>query len=115
MDAPPGRVAEVEFPSPEINLRGGIAERTVAESRFGSSESAKAGGFGIGLFQIREYVRRLGGTLSFTSRAGVGTTATLTLPAEEMRAEEGASMGPADVVQLAYPGALSDKKAAAVR
>ncbi len=67
----------------EIADRGsGINEKSVVTSRFTSGGSSKIGGYGVGLFQVRDYVRRLGGSLAFDSEAGAGTTAKLTLPVE---------------------------------
>ncbi len=58
----------------------GISELAVSGSRFDTTDSSKVNGFGVGLFQIRDYVRRLGGSLEFFSAPGEGTTARLTFP-----------------------------------
>lgn len=58
----------------------GISEQTVVGSRLTANESRKPGGFGVGLFQVRDYVREFGGNLSFSSDPGSGTTATLRIP-----------------------------------
>lgn len=60
----------------------GINEKSVSDSRFSVIDSPKASGFGVGLFQVRDYVGRLGGSLSFASEPGIGTTAKFTLPVE---------------------------------
>jgi len=60
----------------------GISEKSVVGSRFHASDSSKSGGYGVGLFQVRDYVRRFRGNLSFTSARGAGTIARLTLPIE---------------------------------
>lgn len=65
----------------------GISSKSVVDSRFNTSASQKPGGFGVGLFQIRDYVRRLGGTLSFASIPGAGTTATLLLPVQRSHSD----------------------------
>ncbi|MBP6013203.1 MAG: PEP-CTERM system histidine kinase PrsK [Alphaproteobacteria bacterium] len=61
---------------------GGISERSVADSHFQTRQSAKPAGYGVGLFQVRDHVRGLGGTLSFESSPHTGTTARLTFPTE---------------------------------
>lgn len=45
--------------------------------------STKKGGFGLGAFQCRDYVRELGGDIEIFSSAGSGTTVRLILPAAD--------------------------------
>ncbi len=50
------------------------------ERLFKPFETTKSAGMGIGVFESREYIQELGGRLDVASRAGEGTTFTMTLP-----------------------------------
>jgi putative PEP-CTERM system histidine kinase len=58
----------------------GMSEEFIRERLFKPFESTKSAGMGIGVFETREYVRELGGSLSVTSEPGVGTTFRIILP-----------------------------------
>lgn len=64
----------------EIKNSGAISGTDVALSRFGSLDSKKSDGYGVGLFQVRDYVRGLGGTLSFSTIGESGTLARIEFP-----------------------------------
>lgn len=53
----------------------------VRDELFKPFRSSKGGGYGIGAFESREYVREQGGRLDVRSEPGVGTTVTIRLPA----------------------------------
>jgi putative PEP-CTERM system histidine kinase len=58
----------------------GMSEEFVRESLFVPFRTTKRGGWGIGLYQVKEIVERHGGTLTVTSKEGSGTTFHITLP-----------------------------------
>lgn len=58
----------------------GMSEEFVRESLFVPFRTTKRGGWGIGLYQVKEIVERHGGTLAVTSKEGFGTTFQITLP-----------------------------------
>lgn len=84
-----------------LRLRSGDGEATIAieddgpgmtpefvrEKLFRPFDTTKVTGYGMGAYQIREYVRQLGGRLEVQSDAGQGTTVRAILPL----AEDGAS------------------------
>ena len=43
-------------------------------------QTTKASGMGIGVFETRQYLEEIGGTLRYDSEAGVGTRVTIELP-----------------------------------
>lgn len=53
----------------------------VRDELFKPFRSSKGGGYGIGAFESREYVREQGGRLDVQSEPGVGTRVTIRLPA----------------------------------
>lgn len=55
--------------------------------RFFRGEAGGGEGFGLGLAIVRQSVRALGGKVSVRSRAGVGTTVEVMLPAAEQRSK----------------------------
>jgi putative PEP-CTERM system histidine kinase len=58
----------------------GMSEEFIRERLFKPFESTKSAGMGIGVFETREYVHELGGTVEVSSRPSAGTTFKLTLP-----------------------------------
>ena len=60
----------------------GMDEKFIHDRLFQPFESTK-GTMGIGVFQVREYVRKLGGQLDVESEVGVGTTFRLHIPLSE--------------------------------
>jgi putative PEP-CTERM system histidine kinase len=58
----------------------GMPEAFVAQSLFVPFRTTKRGGWGIGLYQVKEIVERHGGQLAVTSKEGSGTTFEVTLP-----------------------------------
>jgi putative PEP-CTERM system histidine kinase len=59
----------------------GMDAHFVRDELFKPFRSSKGGGYGIGAFESREYVREQGGRLEVQSEPGVGTTVTIRLPA----------------------------------
>ena len=43
-------------------------------------QTTKASGMGIGVFETRQYLEEIGGTLRYDSEVGVGTRVTIELP-----------------------------------
>jgi putative PEP-CTERM system histidine kinase len=59
----------------------GMSEEFVRDRLFRPFDSTKGSqGMGIGVYQAREFARKLGGELTVESRVGKGTTMTLALP-----------------------------------
>ncbi|MBK1678441.1 histidine kinase, partial [Rhodospirillum rubrum] len=58
----------------------GMEDAFIADGLFRPLNSTKSAGLGIGAFQCREIVRRMGGQLSVTSDRGRGTRMTVLLP-----------------------------------
>ena len=58
----------------------GMSEEFVRESLFVPFRTTKRGGWGVGLYQVKEIVERHQGNLSVTSKEGSGTTFHVTLP-----------------------------------
>jgi putative PEP-CTERM system histidine kinase len=59
----------------------GMDREFIERELFRPFRSTKRGGFGLGAFQCREYVRELGGDLEIVSSPGTGTTVRVILPA----------------------------------
>ncbi|MFA7607554.1 MAG: XrtA/PEP-CTERM system histidine kinase PrsK [Rhodocyclaceae bacterium] len=70
----PARVAVVV----EDNGRG-MSERFMREGLFRPFQSSKEGGMGIGVFEVQQYLREIGGVIRYTSVVGQGTTARMVL------------------------------------
>ncbi|WP_137172569.1 XrtA/PEP-CTERM system histidine kinase PrsK [Massilia sp. HP4] len=58
----------------------GMSEEFIRERLFKPFESTKSAGMGIGVFESREYINELGGSLEVNSTPGRGTTFRLVLP-----------------------------------
>jgi putative PEP-CTERM system histidine kinase len=58
----------------------GMSEEFIRESLFVPFHTTKRGGWGIGLYQVKEFVERHQGKMSVTSKEGSGTTFQVTLP-----------------------------------
>ena len=58
----------------------GMNEDFIRDRLFRPFESTKAAGMGIGVFESREYIQELGGSLDVSSTQGLGTTFRLQLP-----------------------------------
>jgi putative PEP-CTERM system histidine kinase len=59
----------------------GMSEEFLRESLFVPFRTTKRGGWGIGLYQVKEIVERHGGRLTVTTKEGVGSTFQVVLPA----------------------------------
>ncbi|MDK6078665.1 XrtA/PEP-CTERM system histidine kinase PrsK [Massilia varians] len=70
----------------------GMSEEFIRERLFKPFESTKPAGMGIGLFESREYINELGGTLELASAPAAGTTFTVSLP---LYSEEARNVGQA--------------------
>lgn len=67
----------------------GMSEDFVKERLFKPFDTTKGSkGMGIGAYQVREYVKSIGGRLKVRSRTGQGTCITLLLPLAESPADE---------------------------
>ena len=86
------RSAVVEF----IDNGCGMDEAFIEKELFRPFRSTKTGGFGLGAYQCREYVRELGGDLEIISSPGSGTTVRVILPAAELQAGEDRSQAGED-------------------
>jgi putative PEP-CTERM system histidine kinase len=71
----------------------GMSEEFIRERLFKPFESTKSAGMGIGVFESREYINELGGSLEVASQPAQGTTFKVILPLyqEEARAMEQAA------------------------
>jgi putative PEP-CTERM system histidine kinase len=58
----------------------GMSEEFIRESLFVPFRTTKQGGWGIGLYQVKEMVEKHGGKLTVTSKERSGTTIQITLP-----------------------------------
>ncbi|HZX26277.1 MAG TPA: XrtA/PEP-CTERM system histidine kinase PrsK [Telluria sp.] len=58
----------------------GMSEQFVRHDLFKAFASTKQSGMGIGAFEVREYVRELGGRVEVDSRLGAGTSFRILLP-----------------------------------
>ncbi|WP_313412395.1 ATP-binding protein, partial [Rhodospirillum rubrum] len=69
----------------------GMEDAFIADGLFRPLNSTKSTGLGIGAFQCREIVRRMGGQLTVTSDRGRGTRMTVLLPDRTAQARRGAA------------------------
>lgn len=58
----------------------GMSDDFIRERLFRPFESTKSAGMGIGVFESREYIQELGGSIDVQSQSGKGTTFRITLP-----------------------------------
>ena len=58
----------------------GMSEEFIRERLFKPFDSTKSAGMGIGVFESREYINELGGSLEVSSKPGAGTTFRVLLP-----------------------------------
>jgi signal transduction histidine kinase len=74
----------------------GMTEEFLRKRLFKPFQTTKGvTGMGIGVYQAREVVRELGGTIAISSEPGEGTTVTISLPQELVRDDQrGAAAGP---------------------
>jgi signal transduction histidine kinase len=73
----------------EIRDNGaGMSEEFMRSRLFKPFETTKSAGMGVGVFESREYIQELGGQLAVTSRVGIGTSFTMTLPLNGRRAAQ---------------------------
>ena len=83
-----GLHADGETAAVEIADTGcGMTEQFVATRLFTPFDSTKESGMGIGVYEAREYIRKLGGRVEVESAQGRGTTFRVTLPLHESTAE----------------------------
>jgi putative PEP-CTERM system histidine kinase len=70
----------------------GMSEDFIRERLFKPFDSTKSAGMGIGVFESREYIHELGGSLEVSSTPGAGTTFRVMLPLhqQDMQAEHSA-------------------------
>jgi putative PEP-CTERM system histidine kinase len=64
----------------------GMTEEFIRERLYKPFESTKSAGMGIGVFESREYITELGGTLDVFSTPTLGTTFTVILPLQQRAA-----------------------------
>ena len=63
-----------------VDTGEGMSEEFIRERLFKPFDSTKSAGMGIGVFESREYINELGGSLEVNSTLGVGTTFRVLLP-----------------------------------
>jgi len=63
-----------------VDTGEGMSEDFIRERLFKPFESTKSAGMGIGVFESREYIHELGGSLEVSSTPGRGTTFRIVLP-----------------------------------
>jgi len=67
----------------------GMDESFVRSQLFKPMSSTKSSGFGIGVYQVREYVREMGGDLKVSTKLGQGTTMHIALPLSDTQTNSG--------------------------
>ncbi len=58
----------------------GMSENFIREHLSRPFQTTKSSGMGIGVYETRQYIRELGGEVSYESKEGVGTRVTIELP-----------------------------------
>ena len=67
----------------------GMTKEFIRERLFRPFDTTKSGkGMGIGVYQVREYIRSLGGEVSVHSEPGIGTTFRVAIPIAQARQEQ---------------------------
>ena len=77
------RVSGLNAGAAEIDITDtgeGMSEEFIRERLFKPFDSTKSAGMGIGVFESREYINELGGSLEVHSRPSLGTTFKVCLP-----------------------------------
>jgi putative PEP-CTERM system histidine kinase len=78
-----GDAVEIEI----TDTGAGMSEEFIRERLFKPFESTKSAGMGIGVFESREYIHELGGTLDVHSQPAHGTTFKVVLPLQHAAVE----------------------------
>jgi putative PEP-CTERM system histidine kinase len=82
--APVGETSRLRVPTVALTVTdsgSGMSSEFIAERLFKPFDSTKGSkGMGIGAYQVRDYVRSLGGRVDVASRVGQGTRITLRIP-----------------------------------
>jgi putative PEP-CTERM system histidine kinase len=65
----------------------GMTEEFIRERLFKPFETTKSAGMGIGVFESREYIHEIGGSLEVRSHSGSGTTFSILLPRYTVEAQ----------------------------
>ncbi|MFP5392659.1 MAG: XrtA/PEP-CTERM system histidine kinase PrsK [Gammaproteobacteria bacterium] len=68
----------------------GMTDEFIRERLFKPFETTKSAGMGIGVFESREYIRELGGSMDVHSTPSVGTTFNVSLPLPQVNRGAGA-------------------------
>jgi putative PEP-CTERM system histidine kinase len=66
----------------------GMTEDFIRERLFKPFDSTKSAGMGIGVFESREYINELGGSLEVSSKLGAGSTFRVLLPLHQQETPE---------------------------
>jgi len=81
---PVGETSQLRVPTVALTVADtgtGMSAEFISERLFKPFDTTKGSkGMGIGAYQVREYVKSLGGTVDVTSRVGQGTRITLRVP-----------------------------------
>jgi len=71
-----------------VDTGEGMSEEFIRERLFKPFDSTKSAGMGIGVFESREYINELGGSLEVSSTPGAGTTFRVLLPLHQQETTE---------------------------
>ena len=82
--APMGETSQLRVPTVALTVSdsgAGMSAEFISERLFKPFDTTKGSkGMGIGAYQVREYVKSLGGRVDVASRVGQGTRVTLRIP-----------------------------------